>query len=426
MTTADAGTTAWLRTQNDLTALGLLLEHGPLSRSRLGRLSGMSKPTAGQMVARLERLGLVAPVGEVAESRGPNAVVYGVRADGVTGVAVSVLADSLEAVVTDPLGTAHPVAVVPLTAAGGGASGRSPEGDVAAAVRAACEAAGTPEATVSEVAVGVQAAVDAAADDLSYTDTLPGWPQRGARERIERATGLVVTLENDVNLATAAERATPALAGVEQFVHLWLGEGLGVGIDVGGVVQRGASGGAGEIGYLEVPRSAAAVDPDAVDLTDLLGGPAVVRLLGGPEGEPLREALARWVRLAERDDDAHPRALAALADRIVLVVPLLVTLLDPGVLVVGGPTGVAGGAALVAAVQERLDAGSHPTSQAGARRDRLRVLPSSGGDQPVLRGAGQLLQAHLRARLEQRITAPDGAAPDSTNSTDSTTPRRTP
>ena len=65
-----AGTPAWLATQNDRTAFRLLLEHGPLSRSQLGELSGASRPTAGQMIARLERAGLIAPAGQTSGARG--------------------------------------------------------------------------------------------------------------------------------------------------------------------------------------------------------------------------------------------------------------------------------------------------------------------------------------------------------------------
>ena len=43
--------------------------------------------------------------------------------------------------------------------------------------------------------------------DLPYADTLPGWPLQGARTLIATATGLDVTIENDVNLAALAERA---------------------------------------------------------------------------------------------------------------------------------------------------------------------------------------------------------------------------
>ncbi|WP_159062342.1 MarR family transcriptional regulator, partial [Streptomyces caniscabiei] len=62
-----AGTPRVLRAMNDRAALDLLLEHGPLSRTRLGRLTGLSKPTASQLLARLEAAGLVVATGTGAD-----------------------------------------------------------------------------------------------------------------------------------------------------------------------------------------------------------------------------------------------------------------------------------------------------------------------------------------------------------------------
>ena len=56
-----AGTPRVLRAMNDRAALDLLLEHGPLSRTRIGKLTGLSKPTASQLLARLEAAGLSSP-----------------------------------------------------------------------------------------------------------------------------------------------------------------------------------------------------------------------------------------------------------------------------------------------------------------------------------------------------------------------------
>lgn len=324
------GTPTWLRTHNDRAAFRLFLEHGELSRSRLGELSGLSKPTASQMILRLERVGLIEPVGEVAGARGPNAVSYGVRRDRMTGVAISVLGDSIEAVLVDPADADYPIAEVAIVAPD---SARTPAGDVRAAVDAACRAAGVAASSVGAVAVGVQAAVDIVNDALSFTDTLPGWPHRGARQMLEEETGLSVILENDVNLATGAERALVDASDASSFAYLWLGDGLGVGLDIDGTVQRGAFGGAGEVGYLEVPRSAVAIDPDAADFTDLLGGSAVLRLLGATPGVRLREALAGL-------DGA---ALISLADRVALLVAPVLAVLDPGAIVLGGPPGSPGG-----------------------------------------------------------------------------------
>jgi len=372
----DTGTPTWLRTYNDRAAFRLLLEHGPLSRSMLGKLSGMSKPTAGQMITRLERLGLISPVGEVTGARGPKATAYGARADSMTGVAVSILADRIEAVLVDPTDAGHPIADLSIEGVE-----RSPVTDVTRAVDAACATAGVDRASVSVVAVGVQAAVDADTDRLTFTDTLPGWPERGARALIEAGTGLTTTVENDVNLAAMAERA---ITDEADFVFLWLGSGLGTGINVDGVVRRGASGSAGgasgsagEIGYLEVPRSAIALDPAAETFTDLLGGPAIARLLGHPAAD---------FTAALKELPQNEPVLAELAVRVVMLVDVITAVLDPACVVLGGPTGLAGGDRLAELVQARVRA-------------------SRAGDEPVLQGARQLLVANIRERLEAAIAA---------------------
>ncbi len=370
----DPGTPTWLRTHNDRAAFRLMLEHGPLSRSRLGELSGMSKPTAGQMIARLERVGLVGPAGEVTGARGPSAVAWGVRPDSRIGVAMSVLEDEIEAVVVDPTGADHPVAVLRV------GTDRSPVADVEAAVRAACGAAGIAPGAVSGVVIGVQASFDVAADRLSLTDTLPGWPECGARAELVRETGLEVVIENDVNLAALAEGAA---TGLTDFAYLWLGAGLGAGIRSGGVLHTGSAGSAGEIGYLEAPRSAASIDPDALDLTDLAGGPALIRLLGAASFPDAVAALP-----------GNEAALASLAERVALVIEPLCAVTDPALVVLGGPTAQAGGERLAALVQERV-----------TLRRPVPVVAGRAGDRPVLLGARRLLLDTIRQHLEETISA---------------------
>lgn len=381
MNQIDPGTPTWLAARNDRTAFRLLLAHGPLTRSRLGELTGLSKPTASQMLARLERVGLIRPVGELSGGRGPNAVTYGVRTDRITGVAISILDRSIQAVVVDAVDHDHPIVQIATDPAD-----RTPEGDVRAAVHAACAEAGIDEASVSRVVIGVQAAFFVEGDELSFTDTLPGWPAVGARARIEQALGLQVTIDNDVNLATMAERSAGAAQLAASFALFWIGDGLGVGVELGGVLHRGASGGAGEIGYLAVPRTAAALAPAANDFTDLLGGPAVARLLGG-DGEPLAELLPRL--------SGDETALAALADRVILAVNPLLAILDPSMIVLGGPTGGAGGDRLAELVAERVDPSAHP---------KLAVRTSGTGAQPVLLGARQQLVEQIRDHLEADIS----------------------
>jgi predicted NBD/HSP70 family sugar kinase len=387
------GTPSWLRETNDRTALALLLEHGVLTRSRIGELSGLSKPTAAQMVSRLETAGLIHAVGEVSGGRGPNAASYAVRTDRVLGVAIDINYQVMRATVVDASGHEHPTVSLTLSRS---ARERSAATDVRTAIDKACDAAGVPASAVRSVSVGVQGALDPRTDELSFVETLPGWPRKGIRHHLEEALGIDVHIDNDVNLAAIAERSEGAGEDSSGFALLWMGDGLGLSVDQGGVVHRGASGGAGEIGYLPIPKSAGALDPDAADLQDLIGGPSVARIarshgLRGRGYAALVEAIATS---PERE-----AVLRDLAPRIAVGVIPVLALLDPELVVLGGPTGRAGGDRLAELVGQHLRRASRWTAT---------IVASDVAEHPVLRGAREHLLAEVRSSLfseVSRITA---------------------
>jgi len=380
------GTPAWLRETNDRTALSLLLEHGVLTRSRIGELSGLSKPTAAQMVSRLETAGLIHVVGEVSGGRGPNAASYAVRTDRMLGVAIDIDATVLRSTVVDAAGGEHPIALTPLAA-------RTPEDDVRAAVAAACEAADVDADRVRAVCIGVQGALDPRTDELTYIETLPEWPKQGILRRLQDALGYDVHIDNDANLAAIAERADGAGHDAGGFALLWMGDGLGLAVDQGGAVHRGASGGAGEIGYLPIPRDAAELDPDAHDLQDLVGGPTVARLAaahGVPEfGTSDERADTSGSAAAARD-----ALIADLAPRVAVGVVPVLALLDPERIVLGGPTGRAGGALLAERVTALL------REQWGCPTIVATGVPAH----PVLRGAREHLLGEVRSALFAEVS----------------------
>jgi predicted NBD/HSP70 family sugar kinase len=386
---AQPGTPALLRAINDRAALELLLDHGPLTRTQLGELSGLSKPTASQMVARLEHAGAITPVGVASGARGPQAATYGVRTDRAYGVAVDLRPTALYAVVVDAAGAEHPVAEVPLART---ASERSAVGDVRAAITAACAAAGVDERTVVSVVIGLQGAVDPRTDDLAFIGSLPGWPRRSTRALLEQGLGLTVRIDNDVNLAAVAERTAGAGRQVDDFALLWIGAGLGVAVDLGGRLHRGAAGGAGEVGYLPVPHAAAELDPAAQDLQDLLGGTAVAKVARahGVHGRSLDHVLT-----ALADHPARADVLRELAPRIAVGVLPVLAVLDPEVVVLGGPVGAAGGADLAHLVRTHVRRAS-PWAP--------RIVATAVPDLPVIHGARSVAALDLRHRLLALVT----------------------
>jgi len=70
------------------------------------------------------------------------------------------------------------------------------------------------------------------------------------RDMLAHATGLPVELDNDANLAALGQGRFGACKGMEDFVVVTLGTGLGGGIVAGGQLVRGASGFAGELGHV--------------------------------------------------------------------------------------------------------------------------------------------------------------------------------
>ncbi|MGG7507787.1 ROK family transcriptional regulator [Plantibacter sp. YIM 135249] len=394
------GTPAWLRSTNDRTALELLLEHGALTRLRLGELSGLSKPTASQMVQRLENAGLIHPVGTVSGSRGPSAASYSVRIDRRLGVAVDVTPSLIRSTIVDASGAEHPVETIPTVD-----GERSAVTDITAAIAAATEAAGVNPASVHLVSVAVQGSYDAETDELAFAESMPGWQSEGIRQVLEAATGRSVFIDNDVNLAAIAERSVGAPTDAASFALLWMGDGLGLAVDIAGVVHRGASGGAGEIGYLPVTREASAFDPTADDLQDLIGPDAVAMIASRVTGSPAPRKDDSGAYAAALDllsgsgsgdgaSDARDAIIAELAPRIAMGIVPVLALLDPERVVLGGPTGAAGGTPLAHAVGEHIVRSTrwHPT-----------VVASSVEHLPVLHGARDVLIGELRARLFDEV-----------------------
>jgi len=370
-----------MRVMNDRAALSYLIGHGPLTRQQIGEATGLSGPTTTQVVRRLSDTGLVHVAGCVAGSRGPTATTYRARIEAVLGVALDVHPGSASARVVDASGQSYPMADVRFSG-----SRRQASSDLGRAIDAACVASGKSRADISAVCVGLPGAVVADTDQLKYADDLPGWPRHGVRTQLGEQLGVEMLIENDANLAAIAEAAA---AGLTDFALLWLGDGLGVASVSDGRLRRGA---AGEIGYLPVSVSASVLDPAALTLQDLAGGAAVSRLV-----KQHIPAVGRYRAALQQIETSASRSalLDALAPRIAEVLAPAIAVLDPAVVVLGGPTGAAGGAAGAAAVQSYLRHGTPWGTPVVST-----VVPGN----PVLRGAELHLAEHLRAALLERVT----------------------
>jgi predicted NBD/HSP70 family sugar kinase len=388
------GTPSLLRELNDRSALELLLAGGPMTRAQLGEHTGLSKVTASQLLSRLEERGIVAVAGELAGGRGPNAALYAVVPSTAYVAGLHVEHDEVSAGVADITGTVVTRISVNPTGA------KDPVELVRRAVVAVCAEAGVPPDSLRAFVIGTPGVLDPRTGDPRLAVNLPAWHE-GVLAALRTDLGKPVTLENDVNLAAMAERAVGAAAGVDDFVLVWLGVGIGLATVLAGRLYRGAGGAAGEIGYLPVPGVPLPQDlthPATGAFQGLVGAQALVPLAAGYgfHDSTAAGAVALAVQAAARGEERAADFLAELAGRVATGVAAVSVVLDPGLVVLGGDVGLAGGAELAG----RVAAEVRRISPA-----RPAVVPTAVDGAPVLRGA--ILAAVDQARTELLASVAD-------------------
>jgi predicted NBD/HSP70 family sugar kinase len=203
-------------------------------------------------------------------------------------------------------------------------------------------------------------------------------------------------IENDVNLAAMAEQSDGAAAGADDFVLAWLGVGLGLAIVLGGRLHRGTTGAAGEIGYLPVHGAPLHTDirhPASGGFQSLAGGSAVRDLAarhGFAAPTPGGAVQAALGAASAGDRQSGEAFLGELAHRVAVGIASVCVVLDPGLVVLGGEVGRAGGTILADRVAAAV---------ASIWPSRPRVVPTSVPGEPVLRGAMQAAVAQARTAL---------------------------
>jgi len=103
------------------------------------------------------------------------------------------------------------------------------------------------------IAVGAPGVTDADRGIVIATSYLMGWRDVPLRNLLEGELGIPAFIDNDVNMAAFGESRAGVANGIENFVFLAIGTGVGAGIVLNGQVFRGDGWTAGEIGYMLVP-----------------------------------------------------------------------------------------------------------------------------------------------------------------------------
>ncbi|MFG3498664.1 ROK family protein [Streptomyces sp. NPDC047928] len=234
----------------------------------------------------------------------------------------------------------------------------------------------------SAAGVAVPGIVDADRGIAVYAANL-GWHDIPLRALLaERLGGLPVALGHDVRTGGLAEGRIGAGKGADRFLFVPLGTGIAGAIGIGGAIEAGAHGCAGEIGHIVVrPGGPSCGCGQRGCLETLASAAAVTRAWAEASGDPDADA-ADCAKAVESGDERAVRvwrsAVDALADGLVTAL----TLLDPRTLIIGGGLAEAGETLftpLRAAVEERVTFQKLPA-----------IVPAALGDTAGCLGAGLL------------------------------------
>jgi predicted NBD/HSP70 family sugar kinase len=384
---------------NDRAALEVLLERGPLTRSQLASITGISKPTASQLLSRLQESGLVIRDGIREGLPGRTAELYRVnpKAASVAGVDVSPghIAVRVAEITGEVIGE-HRL----LTP---GRSGGDVVDRLRSAITGACDQAGLDISALGRVVVGIPGAVNPATGRLGYAPHMSGWHVPRLVETITAGLGVRVAVENDVNLVAQAEQAYGLATDVDSFAVVWVGNGIGMALIIGGRLYRGWTGGAGEVGYMPVPGAPTARELGRTanhGMQAFAGGPAVHKIMRshgfrGPDPAAAVQVARRALTeggAGDRRQRAHT-ALSEVAARVAMGLAAIVAVVDPALVVLTGLVALAGGEPLRSRVEHELHAMSLP-------RPPVRLSRLSA--EPVLEGA---LVLALRQAQDELFTS---------------------
>ena len=104
---------------------------------------------------------------------------------------------------------------------------------------------------IDKIAISTAGQVDSHSGVIVYaTETIPNYTGTRLKEAVEKETGILTVVENDVNSAAYGEAHFGAGKGYDSFICLTYGTGIGGAIFLNGDVFKGSGFSAGEMGHI--------------------------------------------------------------------------------------------------------------------------------------------------------------------------------
>jgi predicted NBD/HSP70 family sugar kinase len=369
-----------IRDINRQIVLNYVREREPISRAEIARETDLQRSTISAIVEDLTREGLIEEVGEGESTGGRRPTLLKLRAVGPIAVGVSITPTCTTIATSDLAGRVIDQQEF-LT---------DPDKTLNQVISSVREF-NARYGSIEGVGVSLPGLVDPSTGTALYIPYFP-WRDLPVSQEISTAVGLPVVIDNDANAVALAELwfGRPEVNDARDFILVLVAEGVGTGIIFDGQVYRGQRGAAGEFGHM------------------VIGAHAPVPCSCGSDDcweafSSERAAIARYRKLARISNknqitfkDVVDRALGGEENaRVALVetarylgvgISNLIIGFSPEAVVVGGE---------IARAWELIESALTEAIEHSVRRGlpSARILPSTLGNSPTLRGALSLVLA---------------------------------
>ena len=232
-----------IRDINRQIVLSYVRDRGPISRAQIARETALHRSTVSLIIDQLEADGLIVETGEGQSTGGRKPTLYKLMTGTPAAIGIDVGPKTTTIGVSDLAGN--------LLSQESFSSSPDLEFMTKQIIERASALATTHGRYDVEVGVSVPGLVDQRSGRVIHIPYF-NWRDWDIKERLTKATGLVVTVENDANATALAELwfSQDMLMRKETFVTVLVGDGIGTGIVFDGQLYRGEMGAGGEFGHM--------------------------------------------------------------------------------------------------------------------------------------------------------------------------------
>jgi len=364
-------------------AMQSIIHCGPISRASISKQTGLSKQTVSELVRILEEEGWVRETGRTSGHVGRTATTYELVADSAFMAAVDLGGTKLRVAIVDLAGSVIAEAVAPTHPDGGQSVARQ----IGELVGVAVAEGHVDRNKVRQTVVGCPGVPDQVTGAVRFAPNIAGIDDFDFRAAVAEATGTQVVLENDVNLAVLGEQWLGAGQGIDHLAFIALGTGIGAGLMVNGALLRGASGAAGELGYLPFGADPFEAESLRVGAFERVTATHGIRSAYEAATGKMLDVPSIFSAAAEGDAAAQS-VLDGVARQMARAVATLGAVIAPETVILGGSIGAR--PEIIAATKAELER-CFPFP--------IQVVPSALGDHAALSGAVAIGLTELHTAL---------------------------